>query len=48
MEYVTLGPTGMEVSRLCFGTWRFGHEQAHETELDLLSSCTTISLLSGT
>lgn len=26
MEYVTLGPTGMNVSQLCFGTWRFGHE----------------------
>ncbi|MFB6107166.1 MAG: aldo/keto reductase [Halobacteriaceae archaeon] len=28
MEYTTLGPTGTEVSRLCFGTWRFGKEAA--------------------
>ncbi|QLG60317.1 aldo/keto reductase [Halorarum salinum] len=26
MEYTTLGPTGSEVSKLCLGTWRFGHE----------------------
>lgn len=24
MEYTTLGPTGLEVSKLCLGTWRFG------------------------
>lgn len=26
MEYTTLGATGTEISKLCFGTWRFGHE----------------------
>jgi len=26
MEYVRLGSTGTKVSRLCFGTWRFGRE----------------------
>ena len=26
MEYVSLGDTGLQVSRLCFGTWRFGKE----------------------
>lgn len=26
MEYTTLGPTGTQISKLCFGTWRFGHE----------------------
>ena len=44
MEYVPLGNTGTSVSRLCFGTWRFGnrHEgvetnnaEAHE----LLDAC---------
>jgi len=26
MEYVSLGDTGLQVSQLCFGTWRFGKE----------------------
>lgn len=26
MEYVTLGQTGLTVSQLCFGTWRFGRK----------------------
>lgn len=40
MEYTTLGETGTKVSKLCFGTWRFGEvsdgtletsrEEAHE------------------
>jgi aryl-alcohol dehydrogenase-like predicted oxidoreductase len=40
MEYTKLGSTGVDVSRLCFGTWRFGkqsggvvetnREEAHE------------------
>jgi aryl-alcohol dehydrogenase-like predicted oxidoreductase len=30
MEYVRLGTTGLEVSPICFGTWRFGLE--HEDE----------------
>ncbi|GAB3025373.1 aldo/keto reductase [Natronobiforma cellulositropha] len=45
MEYVTLGNTGTTVSRLCYGTWRFGkqtgdvvetnREEAHE----ILDAC---------
>ena len=33
MEYTTLGATGTQVSRLCFGTWRFGwdHDGQEET-----------------
>ncbi len=36
MEYVSLGNTGTTVSRLCFGTWRFGkrHGDVVETEKD--------------
>jgi aryl-alcohol dehydrogenase-like predicted oxidoreductase len=34
MEYVTLGETGTEVSRLCLGTWRFGRETGGEVETD--------------
>ncbi|ELZ13642.1 aldo/keto reductase [Halovivax asiaticus JCM 14624] len=32
MEYVTLGNTGTTVSRLCFGTWRFGKRHGDEVE----------------
>lgn len=32
MEYTKLGSTGVEVSRLCFGTWRFGMESDGEVE----------------
>lgn len=34
MEYTTLGPTGTEVSKLCFGTWRFGHVSDGVVETD--------------
>ena len=34
MEYTTLGDTGTTVSRLCFGTWRFGKESAGTVETD--------------
>jgi len=34
MEYRTLGSTGMEVSELCFGTWRFGKESGGVLETD--------------
>ena len=47
MEYVRLGTTGLEVSPICFGTWRFnkesggvvetGREEAHEL-LDALEA----------
>ncbi|WP_226041032.1 aldo/keto reductase [Natrinema sp. DC36] len=34
MEYTTLGDTGTTVSRLCFGTWRFGKESDGTVETD--------------
>ncbi|PSP50727.1 aryl-alcohol dehydrogenase [Halobacteriales archaeon QH_1_68_42] len=36
MEYVRLGSTGLEVSPICFGTWRFGleHEDSGVMETD--------------
>ena len=34
MEYVRLGSTGTKVSRLCFGTWRFGKETGGVVETD--------------
>ncbi len=45
MEYVTLGNTGTTVSRLCFGTWRFGKRHGDEVETtreeahDVLDAC---------
>lgn len=34
MEYTTLGNTGTTVSKLCFGTWRFGRETGGVVETD--------------
>ena len=34
MEYVRLGSTGVKVSKLCFGTWRFGRETGGVVETD--------------
>ncbi|SDJ87385.1 aldo/keto reductase [Natronorubrum texcoconense] len=34
MEYTTLGNTGTTVSRLCYGTWRFGRETGGVVETD--------------
>jgi len=34
MEYVRLGSTGLEVSSICFGTWRFGKESDGVLETD--------------
>ncbi|MFC4989763.1 aldo/keto reductase [Saliphagus infecundisoli] len=34
MEYVRLGSTGLEVSPLCLGTWRFGQESGGVVETD--------------
>jgi len=34
MEYVRLGSTGLEVSPICFGTWRFGKESDGVLETD--------------
>ncbi|ELY44519.1 aldo/keto reductase [Natronorubrum sulfidifaciens] len=34
MEYTTLGNTGLTVSNLCFGTWRFGRETSGVVETD--------------
>ncbi|MFB6120222.1 MAG: aldo/keto reductase [Halobacteriaceae archaeon] len=45
MEYTTLGDTGLTVSRLCFGTWRFNRESdgtvetTREEAHDLLDAC---------
>ncbi|MDF9745088.1 aldo/keto reductase [Natrinema salsiterrestre] len=45
MEYTTLGETGTTVSKLCFGTWRFGKESDGTVETnreeahDLLDAC---------
>jgi len=45
MEYVTLGETGTTVSRLCYGTWRFGKRHGDVVETDreeahaLLDAC---------
>jgi len=34
MEYTKLGTTGLEVSQLCLGTWRFGKESGDVVETD--------------
>jgi aryl-alcohol dehydrogenase-like predicted oxidoreductase len=34
MEYTTLGSTGLSVSQLCLGTWRFGRETDGVVETD--------------
>ncbi len=34
MEYTTLGETGLTVSQLCYGTWRFGKETDGVVETD--------------
>jgi len=34
MEYVRLGSTGLQVSPLCLGTWRFGKESSGVVETD--------------
>lgn len=34
MEYTTLGATGTKVSKLCFGTWRFGESSDGVVETD--------------
>lgn len=34
MDYTTLGNTGLEVSQLCLGTWRFGKESGGVVETD--------------
>ncbi|EMA36168.1 aldo/keto reductase [Halococcus hamelinensis] len=34
MEYTTLGSTGLTVSELCFGTWRFGKRTGDVLETD--------------
>jgi len=39
MNYVTLGTTGMKVSRLCFGTMSFGGDADEETSKKLFNRC---------
>lgn len=38
MEYVKLGDTGLEVSRICFGTWQYGGEWGTFEKDDALSA----------
>ena len=39
MEYTRLGETGLQVSPVCFGTWRFGktHDGVVETDREDIS-----------
>jgi aryl-alcohol dehydrogenase-like predicted oxidoreductase len=39
MEYTTLGRTGVEVSRLCFGTMSFGGDADEETSAAMFQRC---------
>lgn len=39
MEYVTLGRTGLSVSRLCFGTMSFGGDADEETSSRIFARC---------
>jgi len=39
VEYTTLGQTGVEVSRLCFGTMSFGREADEETSERMFHRC---------
>ena len=39
MQYVTLGRTGMKVSRLCFGTMSFGGDADEQTSAAMFSRC---------
>ena len=34
MEYMRLDSTGLRVSNICFGTWRFGMESNRTIETD--------------
>jgi aryl-alcohol dehydrogenase-like predicted oxidoreductase len=34
MEYTTLGETGLQVSPICLGTWRFGEVSSGVMETD--------------
>jgi aryl-alcohol dehydrogenase-like predicted oxidoreductase len=39
MQYVTLGQTGMKVSRLCFGTMSFGGDADEQTSAAMFNRC---------
>jgi len=39
MKYVTLGRTGMKVSRLCFGTMSFGGDADEQTSAAMFNRC---------
>lgn len=39
MEYTILGRTGVEVSRLCFGTMSFGREADEQTAAEMFTAC---------
>jgi aryl-alcohol dehydrogenase-like predicted oxidoreductase len=44
MEYRTLGKTGMQVSKLCFGTMSFGREADQETAAAMFHRCRDIGI----
>ena len=39
MQYTTLGPTGIRVSRLCFGTMSFGGDADEKTSAEMFRRC---------
>ena len=44
MEYRTLGRTGVQVSRLCLGTWFFGSETDEETAAAIFHRCRDVGI----
>jgi len=44
MEYRTLGETGIQVSKLCFGTMSFGREADQETAGAMFRSCREVGI----
>ncbi|MCW2654404.1 MAG: hypothetical protein QOE41_2399 [Mycobacterium sp.] len=44
MDYVTVGSTGVQVSRLCFGTMSFGTEADEHTSAQMFHRCRDVGL----
>ncbi len=44
MQYVTLGRTGIQVSRLCFGTMSFGGDADEQTSAQMFARCREIGI----
>lgn len=38
MEHVRLGRSGLDVSRICFGTWQFGGERGSQEEQENIAA----------